>query len=55
MDAAAAADTKAAGAATAAQNAQTAAEARVLTTDFNSFKESNTEAINNAKAEGTEG
>lgn len=55
IDAAAAADTKAAGAATAAQNAQTAAEARVLTTDFNSFKESNTEAINSAKAEGAEG
>jgi hypothetical protein len=55
IDAAADADTRAAGAATAAQNAQTAAEARVLTTDFNSFKELNTEAINDAKAEGTEG
>lgn len=54
LDAASAADTKAAGAATAAQNAQTAAEARVLTTDFNSFKESNTVAIADAKKAGTD-
>lgn len=58
--AAAAADTKAGNAQKAAEAAdakavaaQEAAEARVLTTDFNNFKEENTAAINAAAAEGT--